>query len=474
MPTRPTRYLLACSMTLALLAGLPAMAQDAAAAEAGEQQAIETAMVERGGFTAEVRGEGRYTADTLGTIAYEPDAYSGELVVAEVVTPQGRVSPGGVILRLEAPDMAERLEDAERALKLAEDRMRWSQQEREMSDIEQAASRALRQQSLADLEASVLRWEDFGKDDAYTGARLQMESTEASLADATEELRQLEQLYEGARLASRTQDIVLERARRRLAMQETMAEINRRNHDVTMNITLPNRERDLMQRLERQRTEAAHAERRLAIAEERQAIEDAAAERSLEDTREVVENLRADAESLALTSDTGGVIASAITLKPGDNVSARQTLATLQAHDRGSIIMTIDANDLRTLREGDTVDIRWRPFGEVATTGTVRTIAWQGSGSGSTTIYAVTVDVNEVADVVRPGMLADITATRDLDNALSVPADAVTRDAEGAYVMLQDGDTFTRRNVVTGATNADRVQIIQGLEPGDTVRASAE
>lgn len=474
MPNRPTRRLLACSMTLALLAGLPAIAQDTAAAETVEPQAVETATVEQGAFTAEVRGEGRYTADTLGTVAYEPEAYSGDLVVAEVVTPQGRVTPGSVILRLKAPDMAERLEDAERSLAQAEARMRWSQQEREMSDIEQAASRALRRQSLADLEASVERWEAFGKDDAYTSARLQMESTEASLADAAEELRQLEQLYEGARLASRTQDIVLERARRRLAMQETMAEITRRRHDVTINVELPNRERDLMQRLERQRTEAAHAERRLAIAEERQAIERAAAERSLEATREVVENLQADAEALAITSDTGGVIATAITLKPGDSVSARQTLATLQAHDRGSITMSIDANDLRTLREGDTVDIRWRPFGEITSTGTVRTIAWQGQGAGSSTTYAVTIDINDVSDVVRPGMLADITATRDLDNALSVPADAVARDEDGAYVMLQDGDTFTRRTVVTGATNADRVQIIQGLDAGDTVKVPAE
>ncbi|XAL99594.1 HlyD family efflux transporter periplasmic adaptor subunit [Phycisphaeraceae bacterium D3-23] len=470
MPQRHAPRLLATLFSIGLALG--AAAQDSETPD--EPVSVpDTATVTQGGFIAQVRAEGRYAADAIGTVAYEPEQYSGELVVAEVVTPQGRVSPGSVVIRLEAPDMAERLEDAERALKQAEDRLRWAQQEREMSEVEQAMSRAQREQTLADYIASAERWEAFGKEDAFTSARLSMESTEASLADATEELRQLEQLYEGARLASRTQDIVLERSRRRLAMQQTMAEISRRNHDVTMNITLPNRDRDMAQRLERQRVELRHAELRLAVARERQAIELDSVERAVETAREAVTNLQADAEALALTSDTGGVIVNAITLKPGDNISARQTIATLQAHDRGSITMSIDASALRTLREGDSVDIRWRPFGEVATTGTVRTIAWQGSASGNSTTYAVTIDVNEVADVVRPGMLADITATREIDTALSVPASAVARDDDGPYVMLQDGDTFTRRAVVTGASNADQVQIIQGLEPGDTVRVPA-
>ena len=170
----------------------------------------------------------------------------------------------------------------------------------------------------------------------------------------------------------------------------------------------------------------------------------------------------------------GGVIVNAITLEPGDNVSPREAIATLQSHEQGTITLSINAVALRTVREGDTVNIRWRPFAEIETTATVRTIAWQGQGSGDNTTYAVTLDVSEVADDIRPGMLADITATREIDNTLSVPSSAVARDKDGAYVMVQGGDTFTRRTVVTGATNADRVQILQGLEAGDTVRASAE
>lgn len=466
------------TLLLAMIAAAPlAPAQDAAATEPAAQQAqadvVPTAQAEQGAFTAEVRAQGRYSAAALGSVSYEPERYSGELVVAEVVTPQGRVSPGSVVVRLEAPDMEEQLGDAEEALKRAEDRLRWAIAEREMSDIEREIADRNRAQSLADLEASFERFEAFGKEDSYTRQRLEMESTEASLADAAEELRQLEELYEGARLASRTQDIVLERARRRLAMQQQMAEITRRNHETAMTITLPNRERDLIQRLEAQRLAAVHAERRFIIAQEQQAIAWVEKEEAVDNAAAALEELRADAESLALTSDTGGVIVSAITLEPGDQVSARQAIATLQSHDRGTITMSIDANDLRTLREGDTVAIRWRPFAEVESAGTVRTIAWQGQGSGSSTSYSVTIDIADVADVVRPGMLADITATRELDNTLSVPKDAVARDEDGAYVMLQDGDTFTRRDVVTGALSADRIQIIQGLDEGDTVRVPA-
>ena len=310
MKTSLPKFARSSSLLLAMLAAAPlASAQDAApAAEQAQADAVPTATVEQGAFTAEVRAQGRYAAAALGSVAYEPERYSGELVVAEVVTPQGRVSPGSIVVRLEAPDMEEQLEDAEEALKRAEDRLRWTIAEREMSDVEREIADRNRAQSLADLEASFDRFESFGKEDGYTRERLQMESTEASLADASEELRQLEQLYEGARLASRTQDIVLERARRRLAMQEKMAEITRRNHDTSINITLPNRERDLIQRLESQRLAAVHAERRFIIAQEQQAIAWVEKEEAVDNARTALEELRADAEKLALASDTGGVI----------------------------------------------------------------------------------------------------------------------------------------------------------------------
>ncbi len=452
-----------------LAATTPALAQDDAPAE----EAFELVQAEQTGFTAEVRGTARYTADPLGEVRFEPDAYSGRLVVAEVFKDHGRVSPGEAILRLEAEDMAEQLEEAQRAADRAQQRLAWAQDELRMARVEHEINEEKRALSMADALEDFERWNAFEKDDSYLSTEMGMARFEARVADEQEELRQLEQLYEGARLASRTQDVVLERARRSLEQSLLQLEINRRAHRTAMETTLPRRERDIENRMRWLDVQNAHAVARAAVAMIRQEQEVESAERAAEQAAEHLAELQADAESLEIKAGHAGVM-TALSVRAGDSVSARQVLAQLQSQDAGTMQMSINADDLRVVREGGTVAIRWRPFGEIETTGTVRTIAWVGQGSGDNTSYSVLLDVDEVASVIRPGMLADITVTREVPNAVTVPADAVARDADGSFVMVRDGEAFTRRAVVTGATNADRVQIIQGLDAGDTVRVPAE
>ena len=89
--------------------------------------------------------------------------------------------------------------------------------------------------------------------------------------------------------------------------------------------------------------------------------------------------------------------------------------------------------------------------------------------------YDVTIEVDKVAEMIRPGMKANITATRSLgDKTISVPKDSVASDDQGAYCMVQVGDDFERRAVSVGAGNAERVQVIKGLSVGDAVRVPAK
>ena len=467
-PFHPHHIVTAFALSALMLAP-QAVAQDQASG------GIETVPVTVGGFEAQATMQGRYTADKAGDIRFDAERYSGELKVAEVVVGHGKVDAGQVVLRLEAADLEEQLTDAREALTKAKLKYQWAQKEAQIADAERVVAAERWKLSLADTLAAHQRWDEFGKADAYKQAELQMQSRENRFADEAQELKQLEELYDGAKLASRTQDVVLGRARRSLAMSETMLEIARRSHKVTMRQTLPNQERDMDNQLRWMKAEHENAAWRAEIAAVQQAWSLDASREAFEDAEEAVAELEKDAASLAIKAGQAGVM-TALGVEVGDKVQANQSLATLFAASRGTLQTNVSAKDLRLVQEGDAVEVSWDWYAEHATRGTIRHIAWQGQAGGATdATYAVTIEVNNVAAMIRPGMTAAIRVTEQLGNdTLSVPAEAVASDDEGAYCMVQVGDAFERRPVVVGLGNPERVQIIRGLSADETVRVPAE
>ena len=72
-----------------------------------------------------------------------------------------------------------------------------------------------------------------------------------------------------------------------------------------------------------------------------------------------------------------------------------------------------------------------------------------------------------------PGAFANVELTlgETLD-ALLVPAEALIPDFQTSFVYVVVDGKVDRRTVVTGIRTDSRVQILSGLEPGDTVVTS--
>lgn len=439
------------------------------------QPTHEVVQVTKEAFEAQATMQGRYAADTASEIKIETERYKGELQIAEVLVSHGKVEPGQVILTLVAPDLEEQLADAREALGKAKLRYEWAQKESQIAEAERAVAAERRKLSLADTLSAHQRWDEFGKADAYRRAEMGMQSREDRFADEAQELKQLEELYDGAKLASRTQDVVLGRARRSLAMSQESLEMARRNHKVQMQEALPNQERDMDNALRWKKAEYANAQWRAGVAAIQQAWSLDASREAFEDAQEVVAELEADGQSLQVKAEQAGVM-TAIKLDAGDKVAAGQSLAKLYDASKGTLTASLSTKDLRVVKEGDDALVVWDWFGEYATAGKVRQIAWQGKAGGATDAsYDVTIDVDKVADMIRPGMTAKITVTQQLsDDTLSVPADAVASDDQGTYCMVKIGETFERRAVITGASNGERVQIIKGLSADASVRVPAK
>lgn len=119
--------------------------------------------------------------------------------------------------------------------------------------------------------------------------------------------------------------------------------------------------------------------------------------------------------------------------------------------------------ELGTISVGQPADLRIAGLGAV--TGVVRRI--------SPTVDPVTrlglIRITLSAEDLRPGLFATgwiVTAQRD---APTVPLSAVLTDATGDFLLVAEGGTLRRRDVVAGLVSGDRREIVQGVETGDLV-----
>ena len=75
------------------------------------------------------------------------------------------------------------------------------------------------------------------------------------------------------------------------------------------------------------------------------------------------------------------------------------------------------------------------------------------------------IDVNNADHSLKPGMFARVTMTiGQRENALTIPAQAILKDAKGAYVLVADKGVAHRKSVTTGAERQSRIEIVAGLE----------
>jgi len=83
----------------------------------------------------------------------------------------------------------------------------------------------------------------------------------------------------------------------------------------------------------------------------------------------------------------------------------------------------------------------------------------------------VRATIDNSRQLLRPEMFASVTIlTGEGDNSLAVPQDAIIYDGKTAHVWVaRDDKSVERRNIKTGLSNGQMIQILEGLRPGEAV-----
>lgn len=172
-------------------------------------------------------------------------------------------------------------------------------------------------------------------------------------------------------------------------------------------------------------------------------------------------------------------------LGEGDEVADETSVAMFMGTDGYKMTISVDENNISLVELGQDVEISIDASNEEMPTGKVTDISYNGSASGSTTAYKLTVTFDYVEGTY-PGMSVSAEVViEDSGEGLLVPVSAVQTSGDTKYVYLapsgakladvyEDGDIdvskLTKVTVTTGMSDGSYIMIESGnLSEGDLV-----
>lgn len=205
------------------------------------------------------------------------------------------------------------------------------------------------------------------------------------------------------------------------------------------------------------------------------------AEEDVSRTRATYENALHDfefsqrtSEKAHITTPIAGVVLqlardqNGLPVADGQKVNQGFEVARIAPTDRLIADVDLVGPELARVRPGQTVRIHHYAFDNVTMKGTILRLS--PSMDPQTHSFRVEVEVDNSQGLLRPGMFvrASIIAERHDDVAV-VPREAVTQRAGRNVVFVIDGQRAVRRNVSLGLTDGDRVEVREGVKPGERV-----
>jgi len=173
-----------------------------------------------------------------------------------------------------------------------------------------------------------------------------------------------------------------------------------------------------------------------------------------------------------VTSPIGGVLNS-LDVREGMTVPAGASLARINGLDSVWLEVAVPEAQITNLAPGQSVTARLPAFAGETLEGTIQTILSQANLDSRT--VRVRVELPNPQQRLRPGMTAEVTLSRNVEDALVIPSEAVIRTGQRALVMLAENEGRYRPvEVRIGREFDDKTEVLDGLEAGQQVVASGQ
>lgn len=151
------------------------------------------------------------------------------------------------------------------------------------------------------------------------------------------------------------------------------------------------------------------------------------------------------------------------------------TVATLPDLSVMESITYVNEVDIQKIAVGQSVQIRLDADPKKALSGKITTVANIGEQrpNADAKVFEVRILVHESDTTLRPAMTTSNTIiTSTLDDALSVPLEAVHTEGGRSFVYVTNGAGAVKREVRLGIMNENAVVVLEGVEAADQVYLS--
>lgn len=170
-----------------------------------------------------------------------------------------------------------------------------------------------------------------------------------------------------------------------------------------------------------------------------------------------------------ITAEFNGIISKA-DIKQGAAVTQGMELFTIENADKASVDVTLSKYDYNTVKEGQSVEIT---LGDNTYQGTVTKMSHIAvQNEKGTPVISATVSIDNPDEDIFLGVDAKVKIyAASAKNVVTLPVEVVNIGKEGSFCYVIEDGLVTKRNITTGISSEDYVEITDGIKEGEEVIA---
>ena len=170
-----------------------------------------------------------------------------------------------------------------------------------------------------------------------------------------------------------------------------------------------------------------------------------------------------------ITAEFNGIISKA-DIKQGAAVTQGMELFTIENTDKASVDVTLSKYDYNTVKEGQSVEIT---LGDNTYQGTVTKMSHIAvQNEKGTPVISATVSIDNPDEDIFLGVDAKVKIhAASAKNVVTLPVEVVNIGKEGSFCYVIEDGLVTKRNITTGISSEDYVEITKGIKEGEEVIA---